>query len=169
MNISDFITGKYARETFLAGITVGFGGIAAVVLGIPIVGYLLTPLIKQPKALWRDVGAVSEFQAGHTVEVRVQLPKNPLSAWGGSSQTQGAWLQCVSAGQFICYSIYCTHLGCPVHWVQSAELFLCPCHGSSFYSNGSVAAGPAPKPLAHVPVRVVAGRVQVQTSPIPIA
>lgn len=46
----------------------------------------------------------------------------------------------------------CTHLGCVVPWVPSANKFQCPCHGSQYASDGSLVRGPAPLPLelAHV-------------------
>jgi Rieske Fe-S protein len=47
-------------------------------------------------------------------------------------------------------STVCTHLGCIVK--PSAEGFECPCHGSRFTGNGSVAKGPAPRPLPWVKV-----------------
>lgn len=42
-------------------------------------------------------------------------------------------------------STICTHLGCVVR--RSEEGFQCPCHGSTYDSNGEVTRGPAPKPL----------------------
>jgi cytochrome b6-f complex iron-sulfur subunit len=42
-------------------------------------------------------------------------------------------------------SATCTHLGCTV--ARSGKGFECPCHGSKFGTNGSVEAGPAPRPL----------------------
>lgn len=41
----------------------------------------------------------------------------------------------------------CTHLGCPVAWVPSDNKFECPCHGSQFHRDLSVAHGPANDPL----------------------
>jgi len=41
----------------------------------------------------------------------------------------------------------CTHLGCVVPWVPSANKFQCPCHGSQYATDGSVIRGPAPLPL----------------------
>ena len=41
----------------------------------------------------------------------------------------------------------CTHLGCPVAWVPADNKFECPCHGSQFHRDLSVAHGPANDPL----------------------
>ncbi|MBE9076576.1 ubiquinol-cytochrome c reductase iron-sulfur subunit [Romeria aff. gracilis LEGE 07310] len=39
----------------------------------------------------------------------------------------------------------CTHQGCGVEWQEG--LFACPCHGSKFNPDGTVAEGPAAEPL----------------------
>lgn len=44
------------------------------------------------------------------------------------------------------YSGRCTHLGCHLDRIQDG-LALCPCHGSRFRPDGSVAQGPAARPL----------------------
>jgi len=62
----------------------------------------------------------------------------------------------------------CTHLGCPVRWVASARLFLCPCHGGVFYDDGSVAGGPPPRALSQYPVRVAGSQVLIQTRALSI-
>ena len=50
-------------------------------------------------------------------------------------------------GTFKGFSSTCTHLGCTVFKVANG-LILCPCHGSEYsVVDGSVKAGPAPKPL----------------------
>jgi len=47
-------------------------------------------------------------------------------------------------------------------------LFMCPCHGGIYYKDGTVAAGPPPKPLYRFAVRVVDGTVQIRSAPVPI-
>jgi cytochrome b6-f complex iron-sulfur subunit len=48
---------------------------------------------------------------------------------------------------FYALSAVCTHLGCLCVWKQDGGVIACPCHGSSFQRDGSVIAGPAPRPL----------------------
>ena len=58
-----------------------------------------------------------------------------------------------SAGQFMGFSAKCTHKGCLVDKVAEGTID-CPCHGSKFNLDGSVANGPADKPLEAVAVSV---------------
>lgn len=58
-----------------------------------------------------------------------------------------------AAGDFKGFSSTCTHAGCAVNEVVDGTIN-CPCHGSKFNLDGSVAAGPATKPLASQPVTV---------------
>ena len=48
---------------------------------------------------------------------------------------------------FYALSAICTHLGCLLSWKPETGVIGCPCHGSSFQRDGSVIAGPAPRPL----------------------
>jgi Rieske Fe-S protein len=55
-----------------------------------------------------------------------------------------------TAGSFACFSAVCTHQGCLVSEVSGGTIN-CPCHGSRFnVADGSVAGGPAPRPLPPV-------------------
>ena len=71
-----------------------------------------------------------------------------------------AWLRRNGEDQFVAFAMNCTHLGCPVHWLQDAGLFMCPCHGGVYYSDGQVAAGPPPHALFKYPVRIRDGEVE---------
>src|SRR5262245_16125539 len=50
-------------------------------------------------------------------------------------------------GKIYALSTTCTHLGCTPNWLESAQKFKCPCHGSGFYITGVNFEGPAPRPL----------------------
>ena len=62
------------------------------------------------------------------------------------------------AGRFEGLSAVCTHTGCIVDKVADG-LIECPCHGSRYHLDGTVARGPAPRALSPRPVTVVAGTV----------
>jgi len=64
-----------------------------------------------------------------------------------------------TAGTVKAFSAVCTHAGCTVADVSGGTIN-CPCHGSKFkIEDGSVAGGPAPKPLPPVAVSVQGGQV----------
>jgi menaquinol-cytochrome c reductase iron-sulfur subunit len=70
---------------------------------------------------------------------------------------------------FTVFAVNCTHLGCPVDWIPDGQIFLCPCHGGVYYSDGSVAAGPPPRPLFRYDSRVTPdGQLQILTRPLPV-
>jgi len=50
-------------------------------------------------------------------------------------------------GKIYALSTTCTHLGCTPNWLEAAQKFKCPCHGSGFYITGVNFEGPAPRPL----------------------
>jgi cytochrome b6-f complex iron-sulfur subunit len=57
------------------------------------------------------------------------------------------------------FSSRCTHLGCTVK--QSGDGLICPCHGARYDRQGRVYAGPAPRDLPWLAVKVQAGGLVV--------
>lgn len=153
-----------ARRRFLTRLSVAAGGLAAAVVAIPSVAFLLG--LRRTPRVWRDVGAIEQFKLGATVQVAF-ADSSPLP-WAGVTAQTAAWLRRTGEAEFLAFSVDCTHLGCPIRWLADANLFMCPCHGGVFYADGRVASGPPPRPLTQYPVRVADGRVQIMASPLPI-
>jgi len=160
---------EMSRRQFLGRISVAIGALGAVLVGIPFVSFLLAPLINQPPETWINVGDVNSFKLGETVQVAYEDPYS--LPYAGVSDKTAAWLRrYLKDGKdtFEVFAVNCTHLGCPVQWVPDGEIFLCPCHGGVYYSDGQVAAGPPPKALPMYRVRLDKGQVQILTQPVPL-
>lgn len=154
------------RRTFLVKLSIGLAALSAAAAGVPVLSAILAPLLKKVPQVWRNVGAIEAFQIGQTKLVKFE--NADPQAWAGVTAQTAAWLRRDTINRFTAFSANCTHLGCPVRWEKDAELFMCPCHGGVYYKDGTVAAGPPPKPLVKYPVRVNKGQVEVRTSPVPI-
>lgn len=154
------------RRGFLVKVSIGLAALSAAAAGIPVLSAVLAPLLKKTPEVWRNIGDLEDFEIGKTK--LVEFKNADPEAWAGVTAETAAWLRRDSTEKFTAFSANCTHLGCPVRWVQDAQLFMCPCHGGVYYKDGSVAAGPPPKSLVKYPVRIAKGKVQIQTSPVPI-
>lgn len=152
------------RRHFLGRLAGAFAGLVAIAASVPLIGYLVRPARPTGRA-WRDVGATADFQPGTTRKV-VYPTTNP-DPWEGTAVRNAAWLRRGRDGSFVAFSIYCTHTGCPVTWVEDGGIFLCPCHGGVFDRDGGVASGPPPRPLDRPVVRVRDGRVEIEVADVP--
>lgn len=151
------------RRKALLWISVMFGGIAAAVVAIPVIGFIVAPAARRSAARWRRAGRVIDFAVGSTTKVILDAPDE--QRWAGAPGPQAVYLRRPSEERFFALSVYCTHTGCPVRWVEGAKLFLCPCHGGAFHQDGEVAAGPPPYPLPRHETRVRDGLVEIRTTP----
>ena len=155
-----------SRRGFFSKLCLALSGVCALILGVPLVGFIVAPLFRKTPGKWNTIGKTEDFEIGKTVNVTF-TDSSPLP-WAGITAKSAAWLRRASETEFIAFSVTCTHLGCPVRWLADAELFMCPCHGGVYYKDGTVAAGPPPHPLIRYPVRVVNDEVQIKSEAIPI-
>jgi menaquinol-cytochrome c reductase iron-sulfur subunit len=153
------------RRRFLVWLSMGAGTLVAAAAGFPVIGYVLAPIFRIAPHQWVPVGPVDRFAIGDTVLVSFENPS--ATPWAGVTARTGAWLRRVGETEFIAFVLNCSHLGCPVRWEPASKLFMCPCHGGVYYSDGAVAAGPPPIPLQRFRVRVRNGQVELDSRPIP--
>ena len=80
-------------------------------------------------------------------KIKVGEPKKfPEGKVNEEFKDKGTWLV-HHEGIIYALSTTCTHLGCTPNWLESAQKFKCPCHGSGFKITGVNFEGPAPRPL----------------------
>jgi menaquinol-cytochrome c reductase iron-sulfur subunit len=154
------------RRKFLVRLSLLAGAVPALVVSVPILSALLGPLLQKQKQQWRRVANLSDIAVGET-KLITYVNADPLP-WAGVTAKSAAWLRREGEQQFTAFSAHCTHLGCPVRWEAEAQLFMCPCHGGAYYKDGTVAAGPPPKPLTKIEVRINNKDVEIKTAPVPI-
>src|SRR5207249_9663996 len=77
------------RRTFLQWLTYGLGGVAAAVLGIPVVGYFLG--VRKQKVHWVNLGPLNRYPVNET---RLATFENPLSEpWDGVTAQTGTFVR----------------------------------------------------------------------------
>ncbi len=153
------------RRSFFTWLTALFGAVAAALVAIPFVGYLLGAL-RKPPIDWVRLGPLSDFPAGQT---RLAPFANPISLpWDGMTAKTGVYVRSLGNNDFQVFAMNCTHLGCGVSWFPQSGLFMCPCHGGVYYENGEHASGPPPRGLYHCVWRIVNGtHLEVQAPHLP--
>jgi menaquinol-cytochrome c reductase iron-sulfur subunit len=103
---------------------------------------------------WEDVGPLDDFPEGRWWEA--QFTAEGLEELGPFTLFVRR-----DGDRFAAMERRCTHLGCPVRYVEASERFICPCHGAVFDDRGKPEGGPAKRPLARWKTRVHDGHLQV--------
>ena len=169
------IPGAYEGETItrrrlFEGGALATGGIATALFSLPVLTFAVAPVLKDDTdESFQDVGFEDEFNpdtyvpkvitvvsgigdAGKTtIYIRRFDPKRDEPVKGGDE----------AGNRYIAVSTRCTHLGCPVRYIEASERFVCPCHGGVYQFDGKVTGGPPVRPLDRFETRVARGRVLV--------
>ncbi|MEU6196909.1 Rieske (2Fe-2S) protein [Streptomyces sp. NPDC047061] len=93
-------------------------------------------------------GSPASSGAGSAASGEVLAQTSEIPEGGGTIfKDQKVVVTQPTKGEFKAFSAICTHQGCTVNQVVDGTID-CPCHGSKFHiADGSVAHGPATKPL----------------------
>jgi menaquinol-cytochrome c reductase iron-sulfur subunit len=121
--------------------------------------YLLFPPAPRREDEWVEAADLASLPQG--VPEEVLFPRSRVDGWRVTVEKAKAWMVRKPDGQVVAFAPQCTHLGCAYHWDAKAGNFLCPCHSSRFSIDGSVVAGPAPRPLDRYAVKIEGGKVSL--------
>lgn len=130
------------RQFALLGTQVA-GGVVAVLLGIPIVGFIISPLFRRQPTYWQQVGDISNVPDGQPTKFTVSFPQG----YWTDAKVNAAVYVVKQNNNYTILSNVCSHMQCPVHWEDTIHQFVCPCHGGLYDINGKNVGGPPPKPL----------------------
>jgi len=141
---------RISRRDFILATTGIVGGIIGAVVGIPAIGYLIAPALREDKAGAPVViGKLEDFPVGQFRQFSFTL--TVVNGWERTANSYGGYLlrRSESPDDILVLSSRCTHLSCTVNWNPDTQKFTCPCHDASFSKEGKVLDGPPPEPLAH--------------------
>jgi Rieske Fe-S protein len=161
-------TGEVSRRDLLVKIGIFCNGIIGIILAVPIVRYLLSPVSRDRKPgydSWIALGNLEQFPSGET---RLATYRNPVvSPTDGATADIACWVRNVDGKSYQVFAINCAHLGCPVRWFPQSGLFMCPCHGGAYYQDGSRASGPPERGLFEYDYRVDGGKLMIKAGDMP--
>jgi len=157
-----------SRRGFFVKLGLLFNGLAAMVLAVPVVGFLASSVTRgraNGYLSWVPLGRIDEFPEGET---RLATFRNPnVMPTDGKTVDTACWVRRVAGERLQVFAINCAHLGCPVRWFPQSGLFMCPCHGGAYYRDGSRASGPPERGLFEYPYKVENGLVTIQAGELP--
>lgn len=153
------------RRSWLKRLSLALGGLATLMAGLPILGYIFGAFFRTREDQWIRLGPVDKFPLNETTLVTFA---NPLrQPWDGMTAATAAYVRRLEQDRFVVFAVNCTHLGCPVSWFPQAGLFMCPCHGGVYYGDGAHASGPPPRGLYKYVWEVEKGQLKIKGGHIP--
>ncbi len=165
---ADLAGAPESRRRFFASLLACASAGAAALLGPALARLGIAPLLfrSDPRGAGIDIGRASDFSAtssGASGPREVVFQERVLD--GYMDRILERRLALVrdggAASGLSALSTTCTHLGCGVSWSDEKKAFLCPCHGGVYAEDGTVLAGPPPRPLEKLVVYVDGGRLRV--------
>jgi menaquinol-cytochrome c reductase iron-sulfur subunit len=155
-----------SRRSFLFKVSIAVNALVAAAVATPVIGYLLGPIRKKGGYnAWIQLGQVSDYREGETVLATYRNPHT--DKWDGDTGNVACYVRREAGNTFTVFAVNCAHLGCPVRWFPQSELFMCPCHGGVYYSNGDRAAGPPERGLFTYDYRVAGSKLMINAGQMP--
>jgi menaquinol-cytochrome c reductase iron-sulfur subunit len=137
---------KLDRRDFVKVVVVFVGTTITVCVGIPAIGYLLSPaLAVQKKEAWIPLGPLENYPIG--TPTLVSFTRTTINGWEKTVNSYGVYVVRSDETNYKVLSNMCTHLSCRVTWNEDRDIYICPCHDGHFAIDGQVVYGPPPAPL----------------------
>jgi menaquinol-cytochrome c reductase iron-sulfur subunit len=149
-----------SRNDFVK-VTVGaLGAIMGAIVGIPAIGYLISPALKIQKAeAWIALGPLANYPVG--TPTPFSFTRTKVNGWEKTVNTYGGYVLRKSEADTVVFSNVCTHLSCRVTWQPDVQEYVCPCHDGHFDINGLVVKNPPPRPLDQYETKVEDGNLSI--------
>jgi Rieske Fe-S protein len=141
------MTGSTRRQALITGTAVLSGAIG-LMLSIPAIGFVISPLFAARRSSWVRVGVLEQVPLDTPTPFTVAVPIDQGPPTEPVPRT--VYVVRRRSGQVYVLSNTCSHMQCNVHWdpkLGASGQFLCPCHGGLYDITGQNVGGPPPSPL----------------------
>jgi menaquinol-cytochrome c reductase iron-sulfur subunit len=153
-------SGDVGRRKFLTGIIGVVAGAVGVLVGLPAIGYLISPGLKnQSEDVWLVLGPLADLEPGKPRGF--PYSRTIKDGWTETNQTGVAYAVTHDGANVKVFSDVCTHLQCRVSWKDDRQIFLSPCHDGRFSIDGEVISGPPPRPLDQFETKIENGQISI--------
>lgn len=147
------------RRSFFIRATSAIAAFIGLSLSMPLFGYVVGPAFRRRKAEWVPIAQIDDLPVG--TPQALDYSATIKDGWHETEITKAVWVIKHDDRRVTAFAPLCTHLGCGYRWENRKRQFQCPCHGSVYDIEGNVMAGPAPRPLDQLPVKIEHGEVSI--------
>lgn len=142
-----------SRRGFVTGVVGVLGGLIAAIIGLPAIGYLISPALKKQRSdEWVPLGKIEDLTEDQPK--LFSFTRTKQVGWERTANSYGVYVVRKPDGKLDVLSNVCTHLSCRVTWDEGLGEYLCPCHDGHFAKDGAIISGPQPRPLDRFEFRV---------------
>ena len=146
---------RVGRRDFMKATIASIGVVIGAALGLPAIPYIMGPALKQEEEDWIQLGTTTKVELDSPTLFKTTIETQ--TGWINTEEEFSVYVLTENGQDFIAMSNICTHLGCRIRWIPEQEGFFCPCHNGVFGKDGSVIAGPPPRPLDRFETKVEEG------------
>ena len=153
-----------SRHDFVKTVTAFLGTLIGTVIGLPAIGYLVSPALRAKEATaWIPLGPLKNYPIG--VPKAFNFTRSQINGWEKTINSYGVFVIRKDETQVLVLSNICTHLSCRVSWRSDLQHYVSPCHNGHFDMIGNVISGPPPRPLDEFSTKIEDGNLYIQYPP----
>ena len=151
---------QFGRRNFMKAAIAGIGGLIGAALGLPAIPYIMGPALQKESDNWIQLGSISKVELN--IPTLFKKTIETQTGWINTEEEISVYVLTSNGQDYVVMSNVCTHLGCRVRWIPEKDGFFCPCHNGVFSKDGTVVAGPPPRPLDRFESKVEDGLIFIK-------
>ena len=151
---------QLGRRNFMKVAIAAIGGVIGTAIGLPAIPYIMGPALEKESDDWIQLGSVGKVELNIPTLFKKTLETQ--TGWINTEEEISVYVLTSNGQDYVVMSNVCRHLACRVRWIPEKDSFFCPCHNGVFAKDGTVVAGPPPRPLDRFESKVEDGVIFIK-------